>query len=62
MFASIPNFIEFYKETTNCSKEGPSCLRILNEVKGVSAKSASTSANVLFTAAVVQSLKYSGDA
>lgn len=32
MFASIPNFIEFYRETTNCSKEGPSCLRILNEV------------------------------
>lgn len=32
MFASIPNFIEFYRETTGLSREGPSCLRVLNEV------------------------------
>ncbi|OQR70201.1 adenylate cyclase type 2-like, partial [Tropilaelaps mercedesae] len=32
MFASIPNFIEFYRETTGLSREGPSCLLVLNEV------------------------------
>ena len=46
MFASVPNFTEFYSEDVN---KGMECIRLLNEIIGNALETKNVSALALFT-------------